>query len=69
MGMSHGTVTTTRNGNIYTGHYMVTDGIICVSHPKLGDKKTQIGGSAESPQALASIMLRELIEDKERAEG
>jgi hypothetical protein len=63
---NHGTITVSRNGKKYTGHWMVTTWQITVSHPELGEPKTtQIGGSAESPEGLARIMLGELISENE----
>ncbi len=57
----HGTVTTTRHGKGYVGSWVVTGPMITVSHLTLGAKSTQIGGSGDAPEALARIMLGELI--------
>jgi hypothetical protein len=61
----HGTVTATRHGKQYTGDWMITGKLITVSHPSLGAKSTQIGGSRQAPESLAQIMLGELITENQ----
>lgn len=61
----HGTVTATRNGKQYSGSWVVTGRMITVSHPALGAKTTQLGGSTGAPESLAKIMLGELISDND----
>jgi hypothetical protein len=60
-GKDHGTVTVTSHGKEYAGSWVITGKLITVSHPTLGVKSTQIGGSAAAPESLARIMLGELI--------
>ena len=62
----HGTVTATRHGKQYTGSWVVTGRLITVSHPNLGAKSTQLGGSVGAPESLARVMLGELISENER---
>ena len=64
----HGTVTVTRYGKQYKGGWLITGRLLTVSHFELGVKTTQVGGSARSPQGLATIMLGELISDNEPQE-
>jgi hypothetical protein len=61
----HGKIMVCRHGKKYTGHWMVSTWRITVSHPQLGEKTTQIGGSKESPELLARIVLGELISENE----
>ena len=61
----HGTVTATRHGRQYTGDWMIAGKLITVSHPLLGVKSTQIGGSRQAPESLAQIMLGELITENQ----
>jgi hypothetical protein len=65
MRKDHGAVTVTRDGRRYTGNWMVTGRLITVSHPELGSKSTQLGGSAAAPESLAGIMLGELITENQ----
>ncbi len=46
------------------GHYVVERGMIKVSTTLLGSKETQLGSSP--PEALARMMLRELVADSKR---
>jgi hypothetical protein len=69
MRKDHGTVGATRHGKLYMGKWVVTGKMITVSHPDLGEKSTQLGGSVGSPQSLAKIMLGELISDNEPSKG
>jgi hypothetical protein len=59
----HGTITAARHGKQYTGSWVVTGRMITVSHPTLGARSTQLGGSAGAPESLARIMLGELISE------
>jgi hypothetical protein len=45
------------------GTYHIHDGMITVTAPWGHTKTTQLGGSAAAPEALAKIMLRELVDD------
>jgi hypothetical protein len=48
-----------RNGTTYDGTYSINGPMITVSSPILGSKTTQL--SASSPEALAKIILTELL--------
>lgn len=64
---SQSEVTVEREGNTYRGTWTIARGMITVSHPVLGSKTTQVGGSdtPEAAQALAKVMLGELITEAE----
>lgn len=44
----------------YTGWYIIEDDLITV-RSAYGNKSTQLGGHAETPEVLARILLRELV--------
>lgn len=53
-----------KNGKEYKGWYKIEKGMIHVSSG-FGSKSAQLGGSTETPEVLARIILGELIsEDK-----
>jgi hypothetical protein len=45
------------------GSYETDGGMITVTAPWGSKKTTQLGGSAGSPETLARIMLREMLDD------
>jgi hypothetical protein len=60
-----GTITTERDGKIHRGEYTISKGLITVSWNGR-QKMTQLGGMADTPQALAHVMLGELIDESKR---
>jgi hypothetical protein len=51
-----------RGGTTYSGRWRVERGMICVSSA-YGSRKTQLGGLASNPNALAKTMLGELVNE------
>ena len=62
-GKTSGTVAIERKGKLYTGSYNIARRMITVAYGSRA-KTTQLGGSADAPEALARIMLSEIVEEK-----
>jgi hypothetical protein len=53
-----------RHGKVHEGTYTVDGSMVTVNSLMLGTKSSHIGGSA--PEALAKVLLTELLEAEER---
>jgi hypothetical protein len=59
------TVEIEHEGNVYRGSYTIVRKMISVTYGSR-TKTTQLGGSADAPEALAKIMLGEIVSEESK---
>ncbi len=63
MNSTSGTISVERAGKRYLGAWRIVNGMLQVSSDDLGSKETRVGGSAGAPEALARVLLDELVSE------